>query len=947
MVRTKTLIAACFFLVASALVQAQGIGSAKDLQAFIEACNAGKDISQWYDSDSTVFLSADLDLSKVRKLPRVETFKGVFDGRGHCIKGWKATGGLFHFIADGAEVRNLIIDSSCSMQVSSKSDEFRAGFIADTNEGVIRNCVNRGSIKHSCDYAVAPIYIGGICGYNQFVILGCRNDGKLFSDVSGDGKESVSLDLGGIAGGSRGRAKQGNTIARCENTGEVSAISSLSSMYIGGICGNSGPVTIKYCINRGVVKSEIRATEDGSVKGIERIGGIAGQAKADIIRCDNFGSVSATGECGANVAGICGIPHSSLVIADCMNFGSVTSTAEQPSHTGGIAGNIGRPVRIRGCINCGEIRFDGISSRARSTAGGIVGNTYVVKDAKDGAYVRNCVNHGSVYAGAGGNKYDATNRNAIHAAGIVAYAEGRGDLRSFVKDCSSDGQVTCVSGRKGQICATTVDVVTGGSAPDDFATPVKAADGVPNVTGRVTTPEGQPIEGIVVTDGRQCVKTGADGSYAMTSDLSEARFVYLSLPATVNIPMRDGVPAFFRRIPRYSKAVQADFVLTTREPAKDYTVMMIADPQVRPYGVDGSMEAWATSVAPDAEAFRASCKGDVYSINLGDLVYNYMNAWDDYMDIASMIKCPTFNVIGNHDYDQGTLFETEQGNVFYETYVGPEHYSFDLGDIHYLVFNTILYDRPSVKSSYSYGVDDRTLEWMKADLSYIPKDKIIVTCTHHNPFKTPNSSPHGSHNVYSRHYEDYLALLSSYREVYAWNGHNHTNFYYNYKGKKTKHGAPNIQCISVTRCTGALRFNAYLGADGEPQGYMVLNVAGDSLSWYYKSVGHGRDMQMRAYPPQRTSDGCVLVNIWNWSEGWSMPQWCEGGVPVAEMQSAPGVDPDYYDLFQTVTNKTTRKYCKPSDKAVLFKVKPSPGVNSGTIRVTDMFGVEYSLDVSW
>ena len=97
-----------------------------------------------------------------------------------------------------------------------------------------------------------------------------------------------------------------------------------------------------------------------------------------------------------------------------------------------------------------------------------------------------------------------------------------------------------------------------------------------------------------------------------------------------------------------------------------------------------------------------------------------------------------------------------------------------------------------------------------------------MTCSHHNPFKTPNKSPNGSHNAYSLNYKEYLSVFSQYKAVYAWNGHNHENFYYNYKGKTTRHGAPNIQCISVARATGALRFNREIAAKGEPQGYMVM-----------------------------------------------------------------------------------------------------------------------------
>ena len=131
------LLASCFAL------RAGGIGSAKELQAFVEACNSGADIMPWCDADSTVVLTADIDLSKSRKFPQVAAFGGRFDGKGFCIKGWKTQYGLFHVITASGEVRGLTIDSSCTMNVDSKAAEFRAGFIADTNEGVIRDCLNK------------------------------------------------------------------------------------------------------------------------------------------------------------------------------------------------------------------------------------------------------------------------------------------------------------------------------------------------------------------------------------------------------------------------------------------------------------------------------------------------------------------------------------------------------------------------------------------------------------------------------------------------------------------------------------------------------------------------------------------------------------------------------------------------------------------------------------
>lgn len=941
-----TLIIALLF--ACACAWAQGIGSAKDLQDFIEACNSGGSLEAWCNADSVIVLTADIDLSKAKKMPQVISFSGRFDGQGHRLKGWKASRGLFGELTKRAEVAGIVIDASCSLDAKSKGEEFHAGFIVDRNFGTVRNCINYGTVNHKCSYALAVNNVGGLVGFNRFVIRDCTNYGAINSDVSGVYKEEVSVNIGGIAGGCGAKANTGSVIAHCVNEGKISAVSSLNFMYVGGVAGNAAKSSLKYCTNRGEVSVRILASEDGATTGYAIIGGVCGQTKWDLLRCVNYGPVKAEGDCAAYVGGVCGRPHAELVVADCLNYGQVTALGEQPSQAGGIVGNISRPAHIRGCTNYGAVRFDGVSSRARSTAAGIVGNISCPKTQTAGAYVRECVNHGAISAGAGGNKFDSNNRNAIHAAGVVAYAETREGLLAFVSECSNDGKVSC-PGRKGNIIASAVLVKTGGEASPALALAQKpAADGT-TIWGKVTTPDGQPLEGIVVTDGLQCVKTASDGSYAFKSDMSKVRFVYLSLPSDVVIPTRAGVPQFFRRIPHEAPAASADFVLEKREAPKDYTVMMIADPQVRQYGVDGSMETWRDRVAPDAEAFRASCTGDVYSINLGDLVYNNMFAWDDYMDIAASINCPTFNVIGNHDYDQQTLFEISQGDVYYETYVGPTRYSFDIGDLHYIVVNDIMYDRPSVKSKYGYGLDDETYEWLCSDLSFVPKDKIIITCSHAALFKSPNASPHGSHSFYHRHYADYLALLSSYRKVYSWYGHYHTNFYYNYANHvgDTKHGAPNIECISVARATGALRLNREIGPKGEPQGYMVLSVRGDKLEWYYKGIGHGRDYQMKAYSPERTGDGTLKVNIWNWSEGWSQPQWSEDGKIWTDMAFTPGVDPDYYDLFGTVENTTTRKYCTPATDAILFTVTPSSSCRSGKVRVSDIFGTEYTLDVQW
>ena len=53
-------------ILACAYAWAQGIGSAKDLQEFIDACNSGASLLPWSNADSVVVLTADIDLSKAK-----------------------------------------------------------------------------------------------------------------------------------------------------------------------------------------------------------------------------------------------------------------------------------------------------------------------------------------------------------------------------------------------------------------------------------------------------------------------------------------------------------------------------------------------------------------------------------------------------------------------------------------------------------------------------------------------------------------------------------------------------------------------------------------------------------------------------------------------------------------------------------------------------------------
>jgi len=234
------------------------------------------------------------------------SFSGIFDGNGHVIDGMRmevnttstASSGLFAYVTDGGQIKNLGVVNGSSV-VASSVYEASAGSIAGHAQGaLITNCYNTGSVSASI---TAP------SSYNR-------------------------ADAGGIVG-----YVIESSITNCYNTGSVSASSTVSPAYnradAGGIVGLlSSNSFIVYCYNTG----SVTATSTNYVYA----GGTVGYTFAGVTNCYNTGSVTATAvtATSANYAYAGGIAGYSPQIENCYNTGSVSASATvvQSAHVGGI-----------------------------------------------------------------------------------------------------------------------------------------------------------------------------------------------------------------------------------------------------------------------------------------------------------------------------------------------------------------------------------------------------------------------------------------------------------------------------------------------------------------------------------------------------------------------------------------------------------------------------------
>ena len=934
------------------VVYAGEIRSAKDLVAFAEAVSRGADISAWQNDKGEVALACDINMKSVKHWHSIKRFEGVFDGKGFALTNWKTSQALFDVVADSAVVRNLRIDGSCSMTILGEG-EVVAGVVANSNYGTIERCENGATITLKSEALNATSYIGGLVGRNGYVVCDSHNSGNIVVEArSSTTDANLSLYVGGVVGGMVKRSRGYYTIFRCENSGSISYQGNIPRTCVAGLVGRANRIGVRLCVNRGEVSAQFESAP-GGLKGYSYVGGVVGNSAAHVQSSDNFGKVSMGGTHTIYGGGICGGLLEPKNLIGCANYGDVVSKCGLTSAVGGLLGVSKRGAHLVNSSNYATILFEGAEPEKGTYLAGVAGSMSGKKGEDFGPSMRCCNNFGRVESKVASER--------IRVAGVVGSIRGTEKMHAHITDCANKGVVAAEGCASDNIAArNSLTEISGDYFHNNYAQSVAECSGKATLYGRVTTTTGEPVVGAVISDGEFCVQSDKSGCYAINSDLSKARFVHISTPSEYKLSFRKSVQQNFCRIPRHAKAVVANFVLERREkPVEKYTVVMMGDPQIRGVGVDSAVYRMRNFVYPDILKLREEKRSEdeFFAINLGDLVFNDMTKYDDYLDCVADSSIPMFHAIGNHDHDQTTILETELGTIHYEEFVAPVNYSFNIGKIHYVVVDNISWRRPTSKVPYGIGLEDAVCDWLERDLQFVSKDHTILICTHAQLFRRPKPvhltlpNPPDEYGRDRINYDRFSKLLSQYARVYSWSGHFHYNFGYDYKQSEQFPELKNVVSICVARCCGGLHVSRELYNDGTPQGYMVMEVDGDKVEWYYKTVGYDRSHQMNVYSPLRNGTEFVKVNVWNWSaDYWSTPEWWENGKKVADMVNKPEKDVAYLENYAKYGPFLGRK---GDDKAIphnahgTFHIKPSEGVRSGEVRVTDNFGVTYIEKIEW
>lgn len=346
-------------IVQDAHVETGGIRSAEQFMLFAAAVNSGEPLTQWLDGNGEVALLADIDMAGQTWTPvgditeatisyttlsitAGKPFTGIFNGNGHSIRNLSIDTdrgpcfGLFG-ACENAIIKNLVIDKSCTFKVANEALTGGAayGFVVGIAvNSTLENVMVEGRVLPSLIYKSKTGYLNclsGVAGYVKHSTLrDCVFSGTFDMVRSNVYHNSACSNVAGIVGYAFGSKDALISIERCVNRGYVC---SRTNRTAGIVSGSNGSYVIRDCRNEGVVHGSSADAKSIGWTGGVRVGGILAFAlckstdgtTAEIIGCENTGTVLCDGDKGSMTGGILGCPrHHTLVSAT--NSGTVIAT---------------------------------------------------------------------------------------------------------------------------------------------------------------------------------------------------------------------------------------------------------------------------------------------------------------------------------------------------------------------------------------------------------------------------------------------------------------------------------------------------------------------------------------------------------------------------------------------------------------------------------------------
>ena len=363
------------------------------------------------------------------------------------------------------------------------------------------------------------------------------------------------------------------------------------------------------------------------------------------------------------------------------------------------------------------------------------------------------------------------------------------------------------------------------------------------------------LPGIMVSNGRDVVRTDADGRYALP--VADGDAVFVVKPSGFRVPLdADNLPRFsyvhrpngtpaeprmrFRGLaPTGPLPASLDFPLRRAAEPAAFDVLLFTDPQPETTTELGYVRDTAVTRTLGTQA--------AFGLTTGDIMFDDLALYPRYNRLIGRIGIPWWNIGGNHDLN----FEAPDNGLSRETYkrvYGAPHYAFVHGDVLFLMLDNVNYlgaatAPPAARGGrYEGRFGERQLAFVENVLRDWPREHLVVAAMH-IPLVTDLGSENPANVTADR--DGLLALLEG-RPSLSVAGHTHTTEHH-YLGRDGEHHHHVLTAVSGSWWSGPYDRGGIACADsrdGTPNGYHVLSIAGARYTTRHVAAS-GPDRAMR------------------------------------------------------------------------------------------------------
>lgn len=465
------------------------------------------------------------------------------------------------------------------------------------------------------------------------------------------------------------------------------------------------------------------------------------------------------------------------------------------------------------------------------------------------------------------------------------------------------------------------------------------------------------FEGVKVSNGIQIVRTDANGRYELP--VRDGSVIFVIKPTGYRSPLdENNLPKFFYlhkpngspqlrypgSQPTGTLPQSINFPLYQQSEPDAFQILLFGDPQPRN---DVEVDYIAHDVVRDLIGDKSA-----FGVTLGDIAFDNLDTFKSLNQTIALIGIPWYNVIGNHDVNLDGKTRDEINETFEATY-GPSYYSFDYGQVHFVVLDNIDWaqpDKPGERMHYEPRFGETQLKFLEADLSMIPETQMVVLMMHVPIISVKDKS-------------ELFKLIEDRPFCVSISGHTHDHRHLflgkedGFNGSQPHHHIVNVT-VSGSWWSGAKDENGIphtTMADGAPNGHSVMTFDKQGYKLDFRAAGRPASDQMRIrvanrVDPSNPADREVWVNVFNGSEKSTVKMAIdqEGEWVALEKKFVP----DPYRVELAVRDQGAKpKLGNASNSYHLWHGElpdgMTPGVHLLRIQTTDMHGRVFSAHRSF